>query len=117
MPAAVDKADTAQFTQAEVLNPQGWVLLNVITDPRTGLGRARAFRISNYALMMDLIAKCRRLTIEEVLASPDVQERGALTGRTSRCSRRRSCGALACTAHWCRSICATRTWCMPATGS
>src|SRR4051794_13004115 len=50
MLAAVDKADTAAFTRDEVLNPEGWVLLNFLMDPRTGLGRFRNFRVSNYQL-------------------------------------------------------------------
>ncbi len=73
--AAVDKADSAQFTRDEILDPQGWVLLNFLMDSRTGLGRFRDFRISNYELMMQLIEQCRELTIEEVLALPDVKER------------------------------------------
>ena len=73
--AAVDRADSAQFTPDEILDPQGWVLLNFLMDSRTGLGRFREFRISNYELMMDLIDRCRDLTVEEVLALPDVDER------------------------------------------
>src|SRR4051812_1927725 len=52
---AVDKADTARFTLEEILDPQGWVLLNFLMDPRTGLGRFRDFRVSNYQLMLQLI--------------------------------------------------------------
>ena len=44
-------------------------------DPRTGLGRFREFRVSNYQLMMDLIAYCADHTIEQILALPDVKER------------------------------------------
>ena len=73
--AAVDQADTAQFTRDEILNPQRWVLLNFLMDSRTGLGRFREFRISNYDLMMQLIEQCREHPIEEVLALPDVKER------------------------------------------
>jgi len=73
--AAVDKADAAQFTREEILNPQGWVLLNFLMDSRTGLGRFRDFRISNYELMMQLIDRCRDRSIEEVLALADVAER------------------------------------------
>lgn len=72
---AVDQADSAQFSEDEVLNPTGWVLLNYLMDSRTGLGRFRSFRISNYQLMMDLIQYCRDHTIEQILALPDVQER------------------------------------------
>jgi nanoRNase/pAp phosphatase (c-di-AMP/oligoRNAs hydrolase) len=44
-------------------------------DARTGLGRFRDFRISNYALMMDLIKYCRNHGIDDILALPDVKER------------------------------------------
>ncbi|MBN1771473.1 MAG: exopolyphosphatase [Deltaproteobacteria bacterium] len=72
---AVDKSDTAQFTQDEIENPQGWVLLSFIMDPRTGLGRFHDFRVSNYQLMVDLVDQCRTKTIEEILQNPDVAER------------------------------------------
>jgi nanoRNase/pAp phosphatase (c-di-AMP/oligoRNAs hydrolase) len=72
---AVDKADSAQFTRDEVLQPGGWTLLNFLMDSRTGLGRFRQFRISNYELMMTLIDYCRDHTVEEILALPDVKER------------------------------------------
>jgi nanoRNase/pAp phosphatase (c-di-AMP/oligoRNAs hydrolase) len=44
-------------------------------DARTGLGRFRHFRISNYALMMDLIKYCRDHGIDQILELPDVKER------------------------------------------
>lgn len=78
MMQAVDQADSAQYSREDILNPQGWVLLNYLMDSRTGLGRFKDFRISNYALMMDLIKYCRDHTIEEILQLPDVQERVAL---------------------------------------
>lgn len=75
MMEAVDKADSAQFSREEILDPKGWVLLNYLMDARTGLGRFRDFRISNYALMMDLIKYCRNHGIDDILALPDVKER------------------------------------------
>lgn len=75
MMEAVDKADSAQYSREDILNPRGWVLLNYLMDSRTGLGRFRDFRISNYALMMALIDYCRDHTIEQILALPDVKER------------------------------------------
>lgn len=76
MMLAVDKADSAQFSKDEILNPEGWVLLNFIMDARTGLGRFRNFNISNYQLMMKLIDTCREhQDIEQILAVPDVKER------------------------------------------
>ena len=76
MMEAVDKADSAQFTEDEILNPTGWVLLNFIMDSRTGLGRFRDFNISNYNLMMNLIDTCREhQNIDEILQAPDIKER------------------------------------------
>lgn len=75
---AVDKADSAQYSEEEILAPDRWTLLNFIMDPRTGLGRFKDFSISNYQLMMDLIVYCRHHTIEEILSLPDVQERAHL---------------------------------------
>jgi nanoRNase/pAp phosphatase (c-di-AMP/oligoRNAs hydrolase) len=72
---AVDKCDSARFTREEVLRPVGWSMLNFIMDPRTGLGRFRDFRISNYQLMIALIDYCRTRTINDILALPDVRER------------------------------------------
>ena len=72
---AVDKADSAQFTRDEILDPKDWVLLNYLMDSRTGLGRFREFRVSNYTLMMDLIKYCRDHGIDDILKLPDVKER------------------------------------------
>ena len=71
----VDRADAAQFTREEILKPSRWVLLNFVMDPRTGLGRFREFRISNYDLMMSLIDACIEKSVDEILAMPDVKER------------------------------------------
>lgn len=73
--AAVDKGDSADFTKEEILNPEGWVLMNFIMDARTGLGRFHDFKISNYDLMMKLIDFCLDHSIEDVLELPDVKER------------------------------------------
>jgi nanoRNase/pAp phosphatase (c-di-AMP/oligoRNAs hydrolase) len=75
MMEAVDKGDSAQFSIDEILNADGWPLLNYLMDARTGLGRFREFRVSNYNLMMQLIDYCRDHTVEEILALPDVKER------------------------------------------
>jgi len=75
MMEAVDKGDSAQFNMDEVLHAKDWALLNFIMDSRTGLGRFRDFRISNYELMMDLINYGKDHSIEQLLALPDVKER------------------------------------------
>jgi nanoRNase/pAp phosphatase (c-di-AMP/oligoRNAs hydrolase) len=78
MMAAVDKSDSAQFNMEEVLNAKGWDLLNFIMDSRTGLGRFRDFRISNYELMMALIEFGKDHDIDQLLELPDVKERTEL---------------------------------------
>jgi len=75
MMKAVDKGDSAQFDMEEVLHAKRWELLNFIMDSRTGLGRFRDFRISNYELMMDLINFGKDHSIDQLLALPDVKER------------------------------------------
>ena len=72
---AVDKGDAAQFSLDEILHPTGWVMLNFLMDPRTGLGRFREFEISNYQLMMQLIDVCTAMSIEEIFENPHVKER------------------------------------------
>jgi len=71
----VDRVDAGKLTADDILNPKGWVLLGFLSDPRTGLGRFRDFRISNYSLMEELIDLCRTTHIDEILANPDVKER------------------------------------------
>ncbi len=73
--AAVDKVDSGNLTRDEILNPQGWILVGFLMDPRTGLGRFRNFTISNYQLMEKLLVCCRTMTTAEILAMPDIQER------------------------------------------
>jgi len=75
MMEAVDKVDSANLTKAEIENPSDWILIGFMMDPRTGLGRFRDFRISNYQLMLDLIECCRTMTASEILRLPDVKER------------------------------------------
>jgi len=75
MVTAVDKVDAAKLSAEEILNPEGWVLLGFIMDPRTGLGRFRDFQISNYELMENLIDACATMNISEILENPDVAER------------------------------------------
>jgi nanoRNase/pAp phosphatase (c-di-AMP/oligoRNAs hydrolase) len=75
MMVAVDKSDSGQLTVNEIINPQGWILLSFVMDPRTGLGRFKDYRISNYQLMDDLIELLGKKPIEEILQMPDVAER------------------------------------------
>lgn len=72
---AVDKVDSGNLTREEILDPKGWILMGFLSDPRTGLGRFRNFRISNYQLMEELINHCRNMSIDEILELDDVKER------------------------------------------
>ena len=81
---SVDKVDSGNLTREEILNPTDWILLGFISDPRTGLGRFRNFRISNYQLMEELINHCRNMSIEEILELPDVKDRVELYLHQSR---------------------------------
>ena len=72
---AVDKVDSGNLTIEEVMNPQGWILIGFLMDPRTGLGRWRQFRIPNYKLMEELMVACRNKTTAEILEMEDVKER------------------------------------------
>lgn len=87
MMEAVDKADAAQFSRDDILDPQDWELLSFIMDARTGLGRFRDFRISNYQLMMQLIDFCQSHGIGEILQLPDVEERVALYREQNRAAQ------------------------------
>ncbi|MNI27773.1 hypothetical protein D3C73_815260 [compost metagenome] len=71
----VDKADSAQFTKEEILNPKGWDLLSFIMDARTGLGRYRDYTISNYQLMESLVDHCATMSVDEIMELSDVKER------------------------------------------
>ncbi len=78
---AANKADAAMFTKQDIIDPQGWEMLSFLMDSRTGLGRFRDFRISNYQLMMNLIDACKDHSIEEIMQMPDVLERVELYNR------------------------------------
>lgn len=75
MMEAVDKVDSGNLTRDEILNPQGWILVGFLMDPRTGMGRFRNFRISNYQLMEELLECCRTMTTKEILDMDDIKER------------------------------------------
>ncbi|MBT6611316.1 MAG: exopolyphosphatase, partial [Deltaproteobacteria bacterium] len=72
---ATNKTDSGNLTKDEILNPEDWIILSFIMDPRTGLGRFKDYRISNHQLMMDMIQYCRTMTASEIIENYDVQER------------------------------------------
>ncbi len=72
---AVDKADSARYSERDILAPTGWALLNFLIDPRTGLSRFDNFSTSNDDFMRDMMVYCRHHPVEEILAIPEVEER------------------------------------------
>lgn len=72
---AVDKSDSGDLGEDDIEHPRDWILLSYVMDPRTGLGRSKDYRISNYQLMEDMVEHCRNRSIDEILALPDVSER------------------------------------------
>lgn len=72
---AVDRADTTTYTKEDIINPKGWVLINYLVDPRTGLGRYKNFSVSNFELMHKFVDFFRTMTLDEILDQQDVIER------------------------------------------
>jgi len=70
---AVNKYDSGILTYDEILNPEGWIRLFTLLDPRTGLGRFSDLEISKPVFMEKMILYCRRMTDREILLLPDVQ--------------------------------------------
>jgi hypothetical protein len=75
MMTAVDKADSGQFSQDEILHPRRWVLLNFMVDKRTGIEKWGNFSISEEQFKLDLIDYCRRMPIDQILTVQDVSQR------------------------------------------
>lgn len=71
----VDRVDSAQLSMDEVKDPEGWILLAFLMDPRTGLGRYHHYRISNYQLMEKMLEWIPNHSADEILEFPDVEER------------------------------------------
>ncbi len=72
---AVDKTDSGQLTAPDIEYPTDWIAISFIMDPRTGLGQYEDYRIFQDQFMKDMIHYCRTMSIYEILAVPDVQER------------------------------------------
>ena len=73
----VDRADSGNVTVDEIQNPKGWLMLNYLLDPRTGLGRYDSrFRLSNFDFMRYVIDIIQSTSdIEEILDAPDIKIR------------------------------------------
>ncbi|NQV56361.1 MAG: exopolyphosphatase [Rhodospirillales bacterium] len=75
MMEAVDQADSAQYSERDILAPDGWTLVNFLIDPRTGLSKVGKFSSTNDQFMRDMMVYCRHHPVDEILALPDVEER------------------------------------------
>ncbi len=66
---ATDRLDSAQLTMEDVINPQGWILLGLTLDPRSGLGPEfrKYFRW--------LVEYIKELPLEKVMKHPEVKRR------------------------------------------
>ena len=65
---ATDRIDSAQLTEADVVNPQGYVLLAYTVDPRSGL---KDLELQMYFIM--LIDWLKSKSISEILEIPEVR--------------------------------------------
>ncbi|MBU2648925.1 exopolyphosphatase [bacterium] len=72
---AVNKTDSGDLTEEEILYPTGWILLSFIMDARSGLGRFKDYRISNHQLMQEMVEYCRTMPPELITTKDDIQER------------------------------------------
>jgi oligoribonuclease NrnB/cAMP/cGMP phosphodiesterase (DHH superfamily) len=63
-----DKLDAAQLSMDEVRHPDGWILLGLTLDPRTGLGGFREY-------FQKLVRLGREQHVGEILQEPEVAER------------------------------------------
>ena len=73
-----DIVDSAKFNEKDILDPQGWVMLAFITDPRSNFGKKRSFEVSNLELLKSLPDQLCRKTVDEILSMPDLLARGCL---------------------------------------
>lgn len=72
---AADKAEAADFSEQEITDPKGWILLSFLMDPRTGLGKFHHFTISNQELMHNLVEWMAKCPLEEIFELPAIKER------------------------------------------
>lgn len=72
---AVDQADSADYTEEDILAPDKWTLLNFIVDPRTGMSRFKDFSTTHEQFMTALMTYCRHNPIDELMHLPEIAER------------------------------------------
>jgi oligoribonuclease NrnB/cAMP/cGMP phosphodiesterase (DHH superfamily) len=73
--STADIVDSAKFNEKDILDPQGWVMLAFITDPRSNFGKKRSFEVSNLELLKSLPGQLFSKTVDEILSMPDFAER------------------------------------------
>ncbi|MGE0087547.1 MAG: exopolyphosphatase [Desulfococcaceae bacterium] len=71
---AVNRYDSGILNMEDILNPREWVLLFILLDPRTGLGRFDDLQISRPLFMEKMILYCRRMQIGEILRLPEIRQ-------------------------------------------
>ncbi len=69
---AADKVDSAMLSEQDIRDPQGWIFLGLLLDPRTGLTLPLA---EEGDLYRDLIDMCQTLPVEDILQLPEMQRR------------------------------------------
>lgn len=73
---ALDRYDSGQLHMDEILEPQGWILLAMLLDPRTGLERHKSLSLSNYLMMMHLIEACEKgQSLQQIFELRPIKER------------------------------------------
>jgi nanoRNase/pAp phosphatase (c-di-AMP/oligoRNAs hydrolase) len=72
---AVDQADSADYTEEDILAPDKWTLLNFIVDPRTGMSRFTDFGTTHEQFMTALMTYCRHNPIDELMHLPEIEAR------------------------------------------
>lgn len=72
---ALDKADTANFSKEDIINPSGWALFNFIFDPKTGFERFHDFEVSHDKLVRSMVKDWNGQSVDEILQMPAMMER------------------------------------------
>ena len=73
--AEVDRIDSAQLTVWDVTDPEGWVLLSYILDPRTGLAGYEGPGVGNKELIHRMVDLMTDYTASEILQMRDIRLR------------------------------------------
>ncbi len=71
---AVNRYDSGILNREDIVNPQEWILLFTLLDPRTGLGRFEDLPISRALFMEKMILYCRKMQIGEILWLPEIRQ-------------------------------------------